>query len=70
MKKMKTTPAAKIILLALATAALGISVASASLIAPHGPVSPTRVTTVPDTGSTAALLSLALAGVAVLRRRR
>ena len=65
---MKTTPVAKIILLAFATAALGLSVASASLIAPHGPVAPTPVA-VPDGGSTAALLSLALAGVAVLRRK-
>ena len=65
---MKTTPAAKIILLAFATAALGLSVAAASQIAPHGPVRPTPVA-VPDAGSTAALLSLALAGVAVLRRK-
>ena len=65
---MKMIPTAKIILIAFATAAFGLSVASASLIAPHGPVAPTPVS-VPDAGSTAALLSLALAGVAILRHK-
>lgn len=68
MKTMRMIPAAKVILIVVASAALGLSAAHASVIV-RGPVRPAAPVSVPDSGSTAALLGLALVGVAFLRRR-
>jgi hypothetical protein len=57
------------VLIVVATAALELSTVHASMIAPHGAILPRRPVAVPDSGSTAAFLGLALVGVALLRRR-
>ena len=67
---MRMIPAAKIILLVVASAAMWLSTADASMILPGPVVGPAGApASVPDSGSTGALLGLAFAGVAVLRRR-
>ena len=69
MKTMKMIPASKIILIVVASAVMTFSAADASMIIRGPVVKPSAPASVPDSGSTGALLGLALGGLAVLRRK-